>query len=291
MSYNIIKNKLGYYEVSPKPDSDFLENYYHNQYYQKGIGGSLNYTEEEIANIEYKQSELYQLLEPLFHVSKKSMCDIGCGEGWNLKFYKERGWQVTGIDISDFGILQKNPDLLDNFTKTNLVDGLSNLEIQGKLFDVIILMNVLEHVLDPVLLIESIKKILAKDGVLVIQVPNDYSLLQVGALNQGFVNESYWIQPPDHLNYFNKNALVELLHESGFACKDSFANFPVEFFLFNDLTNYQANKSIGKTVHNARITIENLISSLPFEEAMNLYRSFAVAGIGRNITGIFKKNE
>lgn len=289
MSYNIIKNKLGYYEVAPKPSGDFLENYYLNQYYQNGIGGSLNYTAEEIANIEYKQNELYQFLEPLLNVDGKSMCDVGCGEGWNLRFYKEKGWRVTGIDISDFGILSKNPDLLENFIKTNIADGLSNLEAQGNLFDLIILMNVLEHVLEPERLVEIIKKLLPKNGLLVIQVPNDYSLLQMGALNQGFVDNSFWIQPPDHLNYFSKDSLVALLEESGFVCQDLFSNFPIEFFLFNDLTNYQKNKKIGKAVHNTRVSLENLISTAPPDVAMNLYRAFAKAGLGRNITGIFTK--
>ena len=219
------------------------------------------------------------------------MCDIGCGEGWNLNFYKKKGWDVAGIDISDFGISSKNPDLLDFFVKTNLVEGLSSFEAQGRCFDLLFLANVLEHVLEPEKLIGAIKKLLTKNGLLVIQVPNDYSLLQLGALNHGFVDDHYWVQPPDHLNYFNKDALVALLEEFGFLCEDMFSNFPIEFFLFNEYTNYQKNKSVGKAVHNTRVVIENLISSVPFEASLNLYRSFAQAGLGRNITGIFKKNE
>jgi 2-polyprenyl-3-methyl-5-hydroxy-6-metoxy-1,4-benzoquinol methylase len=289
VTYNVIKNKFGYYEITPRPESDFLEDYYQNQYYQNGIGGSLNYSSEEIINIENKQNELYQLLAPHIEHSKKSICDVGCGEGWNLNFYKKKGWQVTGIDISDFGILKKNPSLQKDFTKTKLLEGLCDLEKQGKFFDVILLMNVLEHILDPVKLLDLLSKLLSKNGLLVIQVPNDYSLLQIHALNNNFVEDRYWVTPPDHLNYFNKDSLVMLLDESGFDCRDLFSNFPIEFYLFNDATNYQKNKNVGKSVHKSRVILENTISTVPFDNAMNLYRAFAEAGLGRNITGLFQK--
>jgi hypothetical protein len=83
---------------------------------------------------------------------------------------------------------------------------------------------------------------------------------------------------------------VKLLGESGLFCKDLFSNFPIEFYLFNEATNYQKTKTVGKSVHNSRVSLENIISTIPFEFKMNLYRAFAEAGLGRNITGIFQKN-
>jgi 2-polyprenyl-3-methyl-5-hydroxy-6-metoxy-1,4-benzoquinol methylase len=290
MTYKAIKNKLGYYEIIPRPETDFLEDYYENKYCQNGIGDSLNYSAEEANNIRNKQNELYQLLASHIETDNKSMCDVGCGEGWNLKFFKEKGWKVTGIDISNFGILEKNPSLDKDFIKTGIMDGLYDLEMRGKLFDIILLMNVLEHVLEPVKLIEKLKKLLSKDGLLVIQIPNDYSLLQIEALNRGFVSESYWVTPPDHLNYFDTDSLVKLLDVSAFFCKDLFSNFPIEFNLFNDATNYQKSKMVGKSVHQSRIVIENIISTAPFDSVMNLYRALAEVGLGRNVTGIFQKH-
>lgn len=239
-------------------------------------------------NIENRQNELFQLLAPLLGEGKKSMCDVGCGEGWNLKFYKEKGWDVTGIDISDFGIQQKNPQLNADFTKTRILEGLKDLEARKTTFDVILLINVLEHIPAPEKLIHVLKKLLSKNGVLVIQVPNDYSILQIEALNQGLVDDSYWVTPPDHLNYFNQDSLIALLEESEFTCLHSFSNFPIEFYLFNDATNYQKNKSVGKSVHNSRIIIENIISKAPFEGVINLYKALAQVGLGRNITGVFQ---
>ena len=111
------------------------------------------------------------------------------------------------------------------------------------------------------------------------------------ALDQKIVSETYWVTPPDHLNYFNKDSLVMLIDESGFACKDLFSNFPIEFYLFNNATNYQKIKNVGKSVHESRVILENVISTVPFDSAMNLYRAFAEVGLGRNITGVFQKNE
>ena len=55
--------------------------------------------------------------------------------------------------------------------------------LSGKKFDIITMLNVLEHLADPVLALRQIKKLINKDGILVIDVPNDFNDFQTTGRN------------------------------------------------------------------------------------------------------------
>ena len=105
---------------------------------------------------------------------------------------------------------------------------LISMKEKGHKFDVIFLGNVLEHVLDPAALVDQLKNLLEKDGLLVITVPNDFSDLQRFLLDKSEVDEEYWITYPDHLNYFNLNNLSKLLSDRNLPVIDKFSDFPIE---------------------------------------------------------------
>ena len=52
-------------------------------------------------------------------------------------------------------------------------DIVNDLIFPDKVFDVIILKNVLEHVIDPVLILNRIKEMMHESSILAIRVPND----------------------------------------------------------------------------------------------------------------------
>jgi 2-polyprenyl-3-methyl-5-hydroxy-6-metoxy-1,4-benzoquinol methylase len=162
---------------------------------------------------------------------------------------------------------------------------------KGHKFDVIFLGNVLEHVLDPAALVDQLKNLLEKDGLLVITVPNDFSDLQRFLLDSNKVYEEYWIAYPDHLNYFNLNNLSRLLSDRNLPVIDQFSDFPIEWFLVNSNSNYISNKLIGKDAHNARVSIATLInSSKNLEVKMNFWRSLGALGMGRTLTTISRNS-
>ena len=107
---------------------------------------------------------------PLHDISRRlpgRMLDIGSGSGKLLKFAKQLGWDVVGVELDE------------NAVKTSRAEGLNvvhgSLAEIGKLsqqFDLIVCSHVLEHVYDPSLLIESSLSRLAPDGELWIQWPN-----------------------------------------------------------------------------------------------------------------------
>ncbi len=75
--------------------------------------------------------------------------------------------------------------------------------------DVIIIDNVLEHVLEPRKLIETSAKVLNKDGMLIVIVPNFHDIRQ---LKESWKKRHFW-QPSCHINYFTSYHLHKLFQE------------------------------------------------------------------------------
>lgn len=126
---------------------------------------------------------------------------------------------------------------------------ISQIYQEGCTYDFVWVSNVLEHVINPIETLVEINKILAKKGVLVITVPNDFSNLQDILYKQGVLSREYWVVPPEHLNYFNKESLKNIAELLNLKYIKSLGDFPIEWFLLNENSNYIKNKNIGLNAH------------------------------------------
>lgn len=284
-------SKFGYYTLAKKPTPEELKKYYRKKYYQAEEKYSSRYTRHEIENIFNKLDQKYQII--IKNIAKKpkggyGLLDIGAGEGWTLKYFRDKHWQVTGIDFSDFGCKTHNPNVLRNLIVGDIEAEAEKLIKSKKKYDLIWLDNVLEHVVDPQKLLNQCKKLSKSNAILIIEVPNDFSIVQRHLLKHGYVSKPYWIISPDHISYFNKEALNNLCESHGWENFDSLADFPIDFFLFNRDTNYVKNKKVGKQCHFARVRIENFMASLPQEKTLAFFRNLAELGLGRQLIGFYK---
>ena len=84
------------------------------------------------------------------------------------------GWEVFGIEPSQ--IAAKHAE---NKGLSIIEDFFQNMDFSslGK-FDVIHMKNLLEHTSSPVKILEKCKSILSDQGILIIEVPNDFNPLQ-----------------------------------------------------------------------------------------------------------------
>lgn len=126
---------------------------------------------------------------------RRSVLDLGCGEGFFASNLKSRGRKVVAVDYSDSGIHLHNPQLVSDFIKGDLHDYLENNINLISEFDLINLDNVLEHVPDPIDLLQKIRSGMGKDSILRIEVPNDFSRFQELIVGMGFTNQT-WVSPP-----------------------------------------------------------------------------------------------
>lgn len=295
MNRLVKKNKYGFYELINKPTSNELSKYYEEKYYQESRSNyEQNYTAEEIKYFHNKIEQKYEIvMKNLCYrdYNKARFLDIGCGEGWALKYFKSKGWDVTGLDYSNYGCEKHNAECLGNLITGDVYVNIESLRGKQNLFDCIWLGNILEHVLDPLLLLNDCHDLISKDGILIVEVPNDFSAVQQYLLKNDYIQSSFWIMAPDHISYFNADGLKLLCDAAGWDFRDLMTDFPIDLDLLNANTNYVVNPQVGKSCHTSRVTIENFLHDISVEKVNKLYQAFADLGVGRSIVGFFKKRD
>jgi SAM-dependent methyltransferase len=142
------------------------------------------------------------------HGAKRTgkVLDIGCGAGDRLDVFRSRGFEPAGVETSDAaGYARKH-------LKLNVLKGdLFAARFPVDSFDVVTLYHVLEHTHDPQKVCEEVHRILRKEGLLVIEVPNRESF-------QYKLFGGRWaaVDVPRDLYYFGTGTLTSLLTKAGF---------------------------------------------------------------------------
>ncbi|RSL35115.1 class I SAM-dependent methyltransferase [Salibacterium salarium] len=283
----VTENKFGFYQLEETFSEGYLKDYYNRMYYQNNQANyEKHYLKNEIINKKNTLERKHSIIKK-YNTNYKSFIDIGCGEGWALDYFNNEGFSVTGIDYSIDGINRHNPHLVDRVIQGDLFECISQLNNENMKFDIVWADNVLEHVLKPEYLIYLLKNCLNPNGVVVIEVPNDFSVIQEHLLENNYISSPYWIKVPDHLSYFNKEGLKNLMEHYGFQTKNIISDFPIDLNLFNSKTNYIEEETVGKECHHSRVEIENLLHSIDSDGLNKIYETLSEIGIGRNITGFF----
>lgn len=237
----VIRNKYGYYTLKDVPTKPELEQYYAQKYYQESHGNyERNYSDEERRFIFNKISQKYMVIKKIVKNefgSNLSFLDIGCGEGWALKFFKDLQWDVTGLDFSSYGCKTHNLECLQYVREGDIETNIDLLRQNNYRFHVIWLDNVLEHVLEPFELLDKCRELINEKGLIVIEVPNDFSQIQQHLYQNGLISRPFWVVSPDHISYFNKEGLISLCSDAGWDCKDLIGDYPIDLALFNERTN------------------------------------------------------
>jgi len=138
--------------------------------------------------------------------------DIGCGAGAYSRAFRSEGFECVGVDV--------NVDLLSKASEADvqsLVMDAMKIGFRDKTFDMILLIEVLEHVVDPEKVLAEAKRVAKKR--IFITVPNLEPLPHLAQFN---VIMHHFLEP-SHLNFFTKKMLEDLLSKY-------FEKFEVERF-------------------------------------------------------------
>jgi 2-polyprenyl-3-methyl-5-hydroxy-6-metoxy-1,4-benzoquinol methylase len=292
MDQRLRRHAFGFWEVAARPTYQELHDYYAKKYYQEAKGSyELAYSSEELSYFRAKLEQRHAVVNshlPETCDSRKRFLDVGCGEGFALSFFREAGWSVKGLDFSSAGVESKNPSCMDALVTGDVFELIEAELCAGMTYEVVWLQNVLEHVLDPIVLLESLHALVAPDGIAVVTVPNDCSITQTSALNHHHIDSAFWVAPPDHLSYFDHVSLANCAAKTGWECVEMLGDFPVDWYLFHPGSNYIRDKSAGKLAHKARVQIENYIHDQPIDDVLRFWSAAAQLGIGRDITAFLR---
>lgn len=136
---------------------------------------------------------------------KLRLLEVGSSFGGFLSRAKIQGWEVQGIEISEYSSSYANQNEIPTYTGSIEDSGF----VAGS-FDAIVLSEVIEHLPNPKSSFDRLAELLSNGGILVLQTAN-FSGWQ--ARSEG---ASYHYYLPGHLFYYSESNLISILKMRGF---------------------------------------------------------------------------
>lgn len=200
--------------VLPRPSEGLLESLYSSRYfadYGKAAESRVSPLDRAKLHLAWRLDRGVatdpELVESITGGSNAKVCDLGCGNGGLLAGLRERGFSVVGIEPSSFG--RKEVEAKGMKVYEGTAERLPSFIAESP-FDVVSMIHVLEHCLDPQLAIRNALGLLRDGGHLVIEVPNCGSY-QFAVRGPAW----YHFDPGRHVNYFSRGSLKTLVEGYG----------------------------------------------------------------------------
>lgn len=154
--------------------------------------------------------------------------DLGSGNGQNAIKAGRKCKRVVGLELDDALLALANKSISGRrrniqFIKANLEKPLS---FKANFFDRIIFLDVLEHLNNRDLILKEAYRVLKKDGLLYVGVPNSQTSWKKYQRSAGISSFS----DPDHKIEFSQLQIVNLLTKGGFKIKTfGYGKFDIPF--------------------------------------------------------------
>jgi cyclopropane fatty-acyl-phospholipid synthase-like methyltransferase len=225
--------ECGLERTTPRPTAETIGFYYPDDYgpYQNV---SLRPTKHGLKGQIFKFFGLNDRRLP--NIKPGRMLEIGCSSGGYMEYATKLGWEVEGIEFSPKAANQARANGLKVQIGT-----IQSAQPSTKPFNMVVGWMVLEHLHQPIEDLIKLRKWTAKDGYLVILVPDRDNISR-----SLFKNNSYDLQLPTHLFHFNVGSLKTTLENAGWKIEKIFWQRNCNTFIKS--LDYWANKNNKKTV-------------------------------------------
>lgn len=163
--------------------------------------------------------------------------DIGCGDGYMATLIQDRCSRIFGIDISPTALKQAEGRGYSHLQRLDLNE--ERLPYGDGYFDVVVCLDILEHIFDPENLLKEIHRVIRRGGILIVSVPNlrylKYILILVIRGRVPLTSGDPFIYEGGHCHYFTNKSLTGLLNKCGFKVEWRRGIIPSERFRFLEL--------------------------------------------------------
>lgn len=207
-NFNIVSCRTCNFKfTNPRPSDSEIGKYYKSETYV-----SHSDTRKGLINRLYHMVRSRTLKQKLGliskYVSRGTILDYGCGTGMFLKTCSDAGWESFGFE--------PDPDARKMAMDKNLNIVDSKKGLNNKVFDVITLWHVLEHVTDLDETLQFFMGSLSDKGRLIIAVPNYTS-------GDAEYYKEYWAgyDVPRHIYHFEIKTLSRLMQQYGFTLQET----------------------------------------------------------------------
>lgn len=146
----------------------------------------------------------------------KRVLEVGCSTGFMSRLMVERNCVVTGIEIDPKAAERARAHCREVHVRDlNALDW--TVGLPHKAFDVVLLGDVLEHLIDPTGALLGVKELLGSDGTVVVSLPNVvHWVTRLKLLCGQFDYESVGTLDHTHLRFFTVRSGRELLQSAGY---------------------------------------------------------------------------
>ncbi len=205
----IVQCSCGFVYANPRIKKDMLKDFYSREYFENHSSGEMGY-DNYVSDRELVEKTFARRLKAIQKKWLKKggrLLDVGCATGFFLAVARKYGWEVSGVEISEFC----GEYALKEFG-IKLHQGFFT-QAQGLKpgFDLITMWDYIEHSFTPDLDIERAHELLRPGGLLVMATPDMGSLPA-----KVFKHRWMGFKEHEHLYYFTKKNLKELLVKKGF---------------------------------------------------------------------------
>jgi 2-polyprenyl-3-methyl-5-hydroxy-6-metoxy-1,4-benzoquinol methylase len=174
---------------------------------------------EDFKNMGEKYSILRIVSQIAGSLHGKTLLDIGCGTGEYLKAASDFGMQVTGTDVD----ASLAAHIHQKYGYEVVIGRFTEDSFAPNSFDVIVLSHVIEHLQEPLPVLNAIRRTLKRNGLFVMCTPNVDSFMErlhdiYGKLRYDH-RKCYYLTPfttPYHIIGFNLKSSRRVLETCGF---------------------------------------------------------------------------
>jgi len=155
--------------LNPQPSFGEIRKYYTDEYYSYHLEDTDSATKKILLKI---KSFVYKRGFSIENGTR--ILDVGCGNGEKVSKYLSEGAECYGVEINRKAVEMANAKGVKAFN-----GDLLEQNFDSEFFDVIIMDNVFEHLMDPGKILKKTYGLLKKNGILVITIPNHSSFTRV----------------------------------------------------------------------------------------------------------------
>jgi 2-polyprenyl-3-methyl-5-hydroxy-6-metoxy-1,4-benzoquinol methylase len=158
----------------------------------------------------------YKVESCLENICGDSLLDLACGDGLITELFARQVSRVVGVDANGKHLSEARKRLPDAEFYESLIE---DLELDER-FDTVTMLDLLEHVVDPIIVLRKAASFLADNGVLIIHVPNAHAINRRLAVLMGTLECCEELSPFDleiagHRRSYSLRTLREDIERAG----------------------------------------------------------------------------
>jgi glycosyltransferase involved in cell wall biosynthesis len=252
--------------------------------YKETLGGYRTYyTYQEFYREDYPlkpyEFSSHVLVSQLIRGVGQCVLDVGCGPGPVEALSDTHSNVFIGVDRTR----PQDTTRFTQFIETDLDQGLPLKVLQGQHFDYILLLDIVEHLVNPAQLLQDIYALADANSRVILSVPNIANLyIRLGLLFGRFEYANRGILDKTHLHFFTKASLRRWVQENNFVIeRQVYAIVPL-----NEVVKRRQSNLLLKALNRLLYFLTNVFSGLlayQFILVLKKKEPFVARGIGHSV--------